>query len=107
MSGPARLEIDATEENVAVARAFVAGALRALDASEAAVAAARLAVSELVTALVRDDRHRVVVTAPAPDLVEIVVDRRPELGPLAHRVAASVAGIEPTAGGWRIRVGDR
>lgn len=105
MIGPTRLEIDADEGHVVVARAFVAGALRALGAPDRDVTAARLAVSELVTAFVHEGSGRVVVTVPASDRVEVIDDQAPRPGPLAMQVASSVAGIDAMPGGWRIRLG--
>ena len=105
MIGPARLEIHATEHDVVVARAFVAGALRSLGAPEEDIAAARLAVSELVTAFVRETGGRLVVTVPGTHLVSIVGEHPPKPDDLIMRIASSVAGVESTPGGFRIRVG--
>ncbi|MEX1287109.1 MAG: hypothetical protein AB1Z57_04135 [Acidimicrobiia bacterium] len=105
MTGPARLEIDATDDGVVVARAFVSGVLRSREAPEDDIASARLAVSELVTAFVREDGGRLVITVPEADLVEIVGERPPTPDDIVLRIASSVAGVESTPGGFRIRVG--
>lgn len=107
MTGPARLEIDATEEHVVVARAFVVAALIAHGAAEDDVMAARLAVSELVTAFVRGASTRVVVTVPAADRVEIVDEQAPTPDALVMRIASSVADIESVPGGFHVLVGPR
>jgi hypothetical protein len=107
VTGPARLEIDGTDEDVVVARAFVAGALRSLETPEEAVESARLAVSELVTAFVRQAEGRIVVTVPAADRVEVAGAHPPNPDDLIIRIASSVAVIEPTPRGFRIRMGDR
>jgi hypothetical protein len=107
VTGTARLEIDATEDAVVVARAFVAGALRTLGTPEEDITSARLAVSELVTAFVGTGPGRLVVSVPEPDRVEIAGGHPPTLDDLGRRIASSVAGVEATSDGFRIRVGDR
>lgn len=107
MIGPARLEIDATDDHVVVARAFVVAALLAHGAAEDDAMAARLAVSELVTAFVRGSSTRVVVTVPAADRVEIVDEQAPTPDALVMRIASSVAGIESMRDGFRIRLDGR
>lgn len=55
-SGPLRLRITAEASNLAVARTFIGTALRVLEQPESKVDDLRLAVSELLTVLVKENQ---------------------------------------------------
>lgn len=109
-SGPLRLRITAEASNLAVARTFIGTALRVLERPESVIDDLRLAVSELLTVLVRENQgpigleltiseHDLQVTVTGPTtLPPLPADITKMVGMLAHD------GLELSDSSWVIRV---
>ena len=103
----ARIVLEGVPGNVALARAFAAATLHVLEAADDDVAAVRLIVSELVTALITDDADRVVIDVVDGEPFVMRVGSGgslPDLTEPADRVveASLGVGLEVVDGRWLI-----
>lgn len=102
-----RIVLDAVADNVVLARAFAAATLHVLEAEDDDLAAIRLVVSELVTALINDGAERVVIDVVGGDpwALRIGSDGAlPGLTPPANRIveASLEVGLDIIDGRWQI-----
>lgn len=107
MTGP-HLILEGIAGHVVLARAFAASALHVLEVDQDAIESVRLAVSELVTALVADGADHVRLAAGPSDLGTILTvggpDGLPELTGSARVVVEHMLGspLQHIDGTWVI-----